>query len=249
MAAAMRCLCVWLFITLRSCVAMMSDAERQSAFIGYTEQPVIEPQQTICIDADNKAEQCEGWALMGECTNNPAFMKSECCHSCALLKHAEEEREILARKHRGEDKKWQKEYEERLSTNSSEPILVSKSPCVFLLPNFISDEEIDQALREAEPRLHSQAFGYLKEEARTSSGATFVSGWASPILERANTMIGTHGSDGLEVKRYRKDEYYWSHHDYFTTPEKPLYRERVATFLIYLKPAHKGGETMFPWRD
>eukprot|EP00239_Pterosperma_sp_CCMP1384_P003233 CAMPEP_0197858986 /NCGR_PEP_ID=MMETSP1438-20131217/33220_1 /TAXON_ID=1461541 /ORGANISM="Pterosperma sp., Strain CCMP1384" /LENGTH=271 /DNA_ID=CAMNT_0043475327 /DNA_START=608 /DNA_END=1423 /DNA_ORIENTATION=+ len=135
----------------------------------------------------------------------------------------------------------------RHEANSTEPVMVSRSPCVLLFPNFVSEEEADQSIAHALPRLRSQRFAD-QPESRTSFGATFGAGFAAPIIDRANRAIGTKRSDGLEVKRYRAGEKYQSHHDYFSQPGRPMKGDRVATFLVYLQDAELGGETMFPWR-
>ena len=42
-------------------------------------------------------------------------------------------------------------------------------------------------------------------------------------------------------------EKYNSHHDYFSNPKSQMKDDRIATYLIYLQSAEKGGETFFPW--
>ncbi|KAK3272609.1 hypothetical protein CYMTET_19106 [Cymbomonas tetramitiformis] len=133
--------------------------------------------------------------------------------------------------------------------NSSEPILLSKTPCAYLLPQYISEQEATDLIEQANPRLRSQQFRD-QPDTRTSWGATFYGQPESltyQIIKRSENMVQTARSDGIEVKRYRVNEKYNSHHDYFSSPTNKLKNERVATFLIYLKTAEVGGETMFPW--
>ena len=51
----------------------------------------------------------------------------------------------------------------------------------------------------------------------------------------------------MQVLRYRLGQKYESHHDYFDDPENlAMGGHRIATVLMYLSNATKGGETVFP---
>lgn len=131
--------------------------------------------------------------------------------------------------------------------NRTEPILLSREPCVVLLPNFVRPEEAEAMIGDASPRLRSQRFRD-QPDTRTSWGTVlWGKGFAHDTIAKSENLVRAARSDGLEVKRYQVGEKYNSHHDYFSSPGKELPDDRIATFLIYLKSAEEGGETIFPW--
>jgi len=132
--------------------------------------------------------------------------------------------------------------------NMTSPILLSKSPCAILLPNFIKEEDAREMIKRATPKLRSQQFRD-QPDTRTSWGTVL---WGKDNLtagtvKRAEDLVKAVRSDGLEVKRYRVGEKYNSHHDYFSSPANQMKDDRIATILIYLQAAEEGGETFFPW--
>uniref|UniRef100_A0A7S0QVX4 Fe2OG dioxygenase domain-containing protein n=1 Tax=Pyramimonas obovata TaxID=1411642 RepID=A0A7S0QVX4_9CHLO len=184
-------LALWLFSGPRASVTIsLSESERASAFVGYSEKHV------------------GSW----DTVTDKEFLESE-------------------------------GYK-----NLTEPILLSKSPCAILLPNFIKPEDAKQMINRATPKLRSQRF-HDQPDTRTSWGTVL---WGNDDLSggtvrRSEQLVQAARSDGLEVKRYRVGEKYNSHHDYFSGPAKQLKDDRIATFLIYLQSAEVGGETFFPW--
>mmetsp|Transcript_46510 Transcript_46510/g.88799 ORF Transcript_46510/g.88799 Transcript_46510/m.88799 type:complete len:315 (+) Transcript_46510:176-1120(+) len=188
----------------------LSESERRSAFIGYSEGAIPEP---VVRSVPKRHNSRREGPLEGSW-------------------------------------KWaSKEYlaSEQLK-NRTEPILLSKEPCVLLLPNFVDPKSARQMMKMAEPRLRSQRFRD-QPDTRTSWGAVLwgnerVSGEA---VSKSEQLVRAARSDGLEVKRYQVGEKYNSHHDYFSSPQSQMKDDRIATFLIYLQSAEEGGETIFPW--
>eukprot|EP00238_Polyblepharides_amylifera_P008670 CAMPEP_0196573132 /NCGR_PEP_ID=MMETSP1081-20130531/3078_1 /TAXON_ID=36882 /ORGANISM="Pyramimonas amylifera, Strain CCMP720" /LENGTH=220 /DNA_ID=CAMNT_0041890739 /DNA_START=549 /DNA_END=1212 /DNA_ORIENTATION=- len=115
-------------------------------------------------------------------------------------------------------------------------------------PNFVRPEDAKEMMKQAEPKLRSQRF-HDQPDTRTSWG--MVMGYrdavAGDTIRKSEHLVQASRSDGLEVKRYRVGEKYNSHHDYFSSPQRPMKDDRIATFLIYLDSAEEGGETIFPW--
>jgi len=178
----------------------LTDAERQNAFIGYTEGYTPRPSQS-------QQKMRGGW-------------------------------EFASREHLAAEQ----------LQNRTEPILLSKSPCVLLLPNFVDPKAAELMMRDSVGTLRSQEFRD-QPGTRTSYGTMLwgKANRASETVEKAQSLVRAARSDGLEVKRYRIGEKYNSHHDYFSSPNQQLKDDRIATFLIYLQAAEDGGETIFPW--
>eukprot|EP00976_Prorocentrum_cordatum_P094665 1189876-Prorocentrum_minimum.AAC.3 len=85
--------------------------------------------------------------------------------------------------------------------NLSEPILLSKSPCAILLPNFIQAEDAEEMIKRATPKLRSQRF-HDQPDTRTSWGTVL---WGNDPLsggtvKKSEELVRATRSDGLEVK-------------------------------------------------
>ena len=137
------------------------------------------------------------------------------------------------------------------------------SPRVVVFGNFMSDEECEALIADAEPRLkrsltvETQSGGEAINEARTSDGMFFRRG-ETPVVERIEARIAQllnwplEFGEGLQVLHYRPGAEYKPHYDYFN-PEEPgtvkiLERggQRVGTLVMYLNEPARGGGTTFP---
>jgi len=138
-----------------------------------------------------------------------------------------------------------------------------KHPRVIVLGGFLSDQECDQIIALAGPRMaRSETVDNLTggsevNVARTSRGMFFERG-ETGVIDRVEKRIAAllswpvQNGEGLQVLHYRPGAEYKPHYDYFD-PVHPgsasiLKRggQRVGTLLMYLNTPKKGGGTIFP---
>jgi prolyl 4-hydroxylase len=140
---------------------------------------------------------------------------------------------------------------------------VVKHPRVVVFGNLLSDEECEELIRLAQPKLarsltvDNQTGGDEVNPARTSDGMFFNRG-ENPLCERIERRLAElvrwpyENGEGLQVLRYRNGAQYVPHYDYFdpTQPGTPkiLARggQRVGTIVMYLRTPERGGATVFP---
>lgn len=136
-------------------------------------------------------------------------------------------------------------------------------PRLVVLGGLLSDEECDQLIALATPRLSrsltvaTQTGGEEVHADRTSQGMFFQRG-ESELLKTIEARIAkilnwpVENGEGLQVLQYVPGTEYRPHYDYFnpTEPGTPtiLKRggQRVATVVMYLNEPEKGGGTTFP---
>jgi len=138
-----------------------------------------------------------------------------------------------------------------------------KHPRVIVLGGFLSDQECDQIIALAGPRMaRSETVDNLTggsevNVARTSRGMFFERG-ETGVIDRVEKRIAAllswpvQNGEGLQVLHYRPGAEYKPHYDYFD-PEAPgtpalLSRggQRVASLVMYLNTPSRGGATSFP---
>jgi len=137
------------------------------------------------------------------------------------------------------------------------------NPRVVVFGNLLSDEECDELIALAKPRLArsltvaTKTGGEEVNDDRTSSGMFFQRG-EHEVVRRLEARIAKlvnwpeENGEGLQVLHYRPGAEYKPHYDYFD-PKEPgtptiLKRggQRVATLVMYLGEPEKGGGTTFP---
>ena len=142
-------------------------------------------------------------------------------------------------------------------------LMSMKHPRVLVLGGFMSDQECDQVIALAGPRMaRSETVDNLTggsevNVARTSRGMFFERG-ETGVIDRVERRIAAllgwplHNGEGLQVLHYKPGAEYKPHYDYFD-PVHPgsasiLKRggQRVGTLLMYLNTPKKGGGTIFP---
>ena len=142
-------------------------------------------------------------------------------------------------------------------------LLAMQSPRLIVLGGLLSDEECDEMIAQASPRLarsetvHNPSGGSEVHDSRTSDGMFFERS-EFPLCDRIERRIAAlvnwplENGEGLQVLRYRPGAEYKAHHDYFD-PAQPgtptiLQRggQRVGTIVMYLNTVPKGGGTAFP---
>lgn len=142
--------------------------------------------------------------------------------------------------------------------------ILSWSPRIFLIENFLSSEECDHIIAQAKPELkRSTVVGPdyaegIVHQGRTSFGMFFPKNSTDAIIRNiekriaALTMLPEENGEGLQVLLYGPGAEYQPHYDYFDPSvegERLCYirgGQRIATCILYLNSPEEGGETIFP---
>jgi len=130
---------------------------------------------------------------------------------------------------------------------------LSWSPRVFLLKNFLSDEECEHLIELGEKKLERSTVVNSDEsgavsKARTSFG-TFVTRRLTETLQRVEDRVAKYSGipwehqEQLQLLRYRDGQEYVAHHDGIISENGG---KRIATVLMFLREPTSGGETSFP---
>jgi len=140
---------------------------------------------------------------------------------------------------------------------------VVKFPRVVVFGNLLSDEECDELIALAQPKLarsltvDNQTGGEEVNSARTSDGM-FFNRAEFPVCERVERRLAEllrwpfENGEGLQVLRYRTGAQYVPHYDYFDPAQPGTARivqrggQRVGTIVMYLRTPERGGATVFP---
>lgn len=137
---------------------------------------------------------------------------------------------------------------------------VSWKPRIFVLRNFLSEEECDHLVNKARPLMTKSTVvdndtgKSIDSTVRTSTG-TFFSRDEDEVITRVEkrislvTMLPEDHGEGLQILHYQNGQKYEPHHDYFHdtyNARKENGGQRVATVLMYLSNVEEGGETVFP---
>lgn len=140
------------------------------------------------------------------------------------------------------------------------PEVISWSPRIIVLHNFLSMGECDYLRAIARPRLQistvvdTKTGKGIKSDVRTSSGM-FINFEEKkyPMIQAIEKRISVYSQvpvdngELIQVLRYEKSQYYKPHHDYFSdTFNVKRGGQRIATILMYLSDNVEGGETHFP---
>jgi prolyl 4-hydroxylase len=137
------------------------------------------------------------------------------------------------------------------------------NPRVVVFGGLLSDEECEQLIAQATPRLArsltvaTKTGGEEVNADRTSNGMFFQRG-ENDLIRRIEARIArlvnwpVENGEGLQVLHYTPGTEYKPHYDYFD-PSEPgtptiLRRggQRVGTLVMYLGEPEKGGGTVFP---
>ncbi|XP_041452407.1 prolyl 4-hydroxylase subunit alpha-2-like [Drosophila obscura] len=142
---------------------------------------------------------------------------------------------------------------------------LSLDPYIVVYHNVLSDAEISEVVRIAEPLLVRSSVYIVEKEkskkstARTSLGAWIpdhddkmdVSGWplVERFLRRIRDMTGMKINEQqyMQLIKYGFGGHYDLHFDYFNSTRKitQAMGDRMATVLFYLNDARHGGSTVF----
>lgn len=142
--------------------------------------------------------------------------------------------------------------------------VLSWSPRIFLIENFLSYAECDYLIEQARPHLTPSTVVVNSSETvavhpgRTSEGMFFPQNSSDPIVRHIEakiamiTMLPEENGEGLQVLHYNEEGEYLPHYDFFdpsTEGGRVCYNrggQRLATVFIYLNNPENGGETFFP---
>ena len=142
-------------------------------------------------------------------------------------------------------------------------LLTMSSPRVVAFERFLADDECDELIELARPRLQRSetidrdSGGTMVNAARSSSGMFFGRG-ENPLCVRIEQRIArlvnwpVENGEGLQILRYGAGAQYKPHYDYFDPgqPDLPAILgrggQRVGTLIIYLSTPVRGGATIFP---
>ncbi|MEE2960893.1 MAG: 2OG-Fe(II) oxygenase [Myxococcota bacterium] len=149
----------------------------------------------------------------------------------------------------------------RFSEENSREI-VTKTPQIVTIKNFLDDSDITSLKRMAKPRLRrSRVITEKRQKAeqaslRTTSSAMLVGFKLNPVLsiirKKASVVTGLPMShiEGLQVVRYQKGEAYGPHYDAFDFERYPKLKQRgqrLFTLIVYLNDLPRSsGDTVFP---
>lgn len=137
------------------------------------------------------------------------------------------------------------------------------NPSLVVFESFLADEECDELIRLARPRLDTsktvdrESGGSVIHPARSSSGMFFARG-ENPLCARIEKRISrllrwpVESGEGLQILQYGPGAEYKPHHDYFDAQQPDLASilasggQRVGTLIMYLHDTRRGGATIFP---
>ncbi|XP_028762378.1 prolyl 4-hydroxylase 1-like [Neltuma alba] len=156
---------------------------------------------------------------------------------------------------------WKNDKEaEILRLRYIKPEVLSWSPRIILLRNFLSMEECEYLKALGYPRLQSSRVidgktgKSVDSKGRTSSGM-FLSSKERlhPMVQEIERRISIYAQvpvengEPLQILRYEENQFYETHFDYFSdTHNFKNGGQRIATMLMYLSDDAEGGETYFP---
>jgi prolyl 4-hydroxylase len=119
-----------------------------------------------------------------------------------------------------------------------------------VIPNFISDEEIEHIKKEAESRLSTSTVSMDRTiDKTTRDSETAWLDLEDPIVNRVIqrcvnlTDRPRKNCEKLQVVRYKTDGFYNPHQDTFSDTKG---NKRMYTIILALNDDYEGGETAFP---
>lgn len=143
--------------------------------------------------------------------------------------------------------------------------VLSWSPRVFLMEDFLTVEECDHLIARARPHLQPSTivapdtWELQLDEGRTSLGTFFPKNSDDPIMRGIEkriaewTLLPEENGEPLQVLQYTQGGEYKPHYDYFNIANEGeayyvnLGGQRMATVIMYLNEPNEGGETDFPY--
>jgi len=133
--------------------------------------------------------------------------------------------------------------------------VLNQEPLIMRLDGVLTDEECQQLIEAAAPRLReSRLVNKVVSEIRTSRGMFFEE-QENPFIHRIEMRISQlmnvpiEHAEGLQVLHYGPGQEYRAHYDFFNPNSPSARNNRISTLVIYLNDVEEGGETVFPMLD
>jgi prolyl 4-hydroxylase len=147
--------------------------------------------------------------------------------------------------------------------------MLSTTPRLLLVSNFLSKEECAKIIETAKPHLVNSTVsvvgaGNAQKSAQDNQVRTSSTAWLNArstglrllddITQRVYELVQVpmdHAED-MQVLHYGYKQHYHAHHDFFDpnmypTEEYKKGRNRMITVFMYLSDVEEGGETNFPY--
>jgi prolyl 4-hydroxylase len=134
--------------------------------------------------------------------------------------------------------------------------VLHKSPDVFVINNFFSDDECDRLVEKARPNLLpcltiGEETGIVQpDETRTSTNANVPRREVPTIVQKLCSLLkcDERQLETLQILRYKQGQYFYPHTDGFQGPATANgfeHSARLVTVFCYLNNVKQGGETRF----
>lgn len=229
-----------------------------------------------CFDNDS-SKDCELWKEGGHCESAFTYMLSECTKTCNLCHLMDPQvrckRSTMGLVDKPAYEKGQmqvmfenisKKYSDKYEIN-----VLSSSPWIITLDNFLSDLEIKTLLLRTNETFGweqatevGQEVGNLGETSRIHTKTRTSSySWcwddciADPIinnvLDRMQEIVSIpiNNFENIQVLKYEPGQLYVRHHDMDYKQVDAPCGPRILTFFLYLSDVEDGGETSFSLLD
>jgi prolyl 4-hydroxylase len=126
-------------------------------------------------------------------------------------------------------------------------------PRIALLDNVLSNDECDEIIARAKPKLSvsmiTTADDKRKKDKNRKSQTAYLTRGSDEFIQRIDQRCAdimeeyVENGEDLQVVRYGTNGEYKPHYDYFPGP---MENNRKATLLMYLNDVPEGGRTYFP---
>jgi len=231
----------------------------------------VPPEASMKDCHDRYLDHCPRYAEDNQCTINPGWMIVNCPKSCNAC-HLRDPKIRCDREYLNISTTpiYQPGDMERIFSNlqtkfgAEYPITVlSTSPWVVTIDNFVSDEETDAILDAVndhwERSTDTGKVNEFGEAGRTVSlSRTSSNAWCrrecetNPLVQQVVhrietfTEIPSENYESFQILRYEEGQYYRVHHDMGSRQVLLPCGPRILTFFLYLSDVEEGGETHFP---
>jgi prolyl 4-hydroxylase len=146
--------------------------------------------------------------------------------------------------------------------------MLSKTPRLLLVKNFISKQECDAIINTAKPRLQHSSVAVVKNNQQASEAENQIRTSSTAWLDSRSTgltlldditrrvyelvQVPMNHAEDMQVLHYGFKQHYHAHHDFFDpkvypTEEYKKGHNRMITVFMYLSDVEEGGETNFPY--
>lgn len=141
--------------------------------------------------------------------------------------------------------------------------VVFTNPDIMILPNLVTDEEIEKVIKISEPLLnratvHNPLTGKLEVAKYRISKSCWLNGGHDKLIDKINrrmtaiTGMNLETAEDFQVQNYGLAGHYDPHFDFSRDLENSSLGQlgtgnRIATILLYMTDVEAGGATVFPY--